>query len=86
MVKCYHCGNLGYLRKTVVSVPALNKVYISVGKHSEGECDTLVVEHVLLAGVMGNWIVNSGATCHVCHDERLFFELQPLEKETDIYI
>ena len=46
-----------------------------MGQHSKGECDALVVEHVLQAGVMGNWIVDSGATCHMCHDEILFSEL-----------
>ena len=33
---------------------------------------------------MGNWIVDSGATCHMCHDEILFSKLQLLEKETDV--
>ena len=55
-----------------------------MGKHSEGECDTLVVEHVLHTGVMENGIVNFNATCHMCHDEMLFSELQLLKKETDI--
>ena len=48
----------------------------SVGQHSKGERDTLVIEHVLQAGVMGNWIVDSGATCHMSHDEILFSKLQ----------
>ena len=31
-----------------------------------------------------SWIVDSGATCHTCCDEKLFSELHPLEKETDV--
>ena len=54
------------------------------GQHFKSECDTLVVEHVLQAGVMRNWIVDSGATCHMCYDEVLFSEVQLLEKETDL--
>jgi len=94
MVKCYHCGKLGHLKKDChllsndvgknkkSSQPGQHKA--SVGQHCKGECDALVVEHVLQAGVMGNWIVDSGATCHMCHDEILFSKLQLLEKETDV--
>ena len=94
MVKCYHCGKLGHLKKNCrllsnddgkskkSSQPGQHKP--SVRQHSKRECDTLVVEHVLQAGVMGNWIIDSGATCHICHDEILFSELQLLEKETDV--
>ena len=84
MVKCYNWGKLERL-ETVHSCPAraLNKI-ISVEQHSEGECYTLVVEHVPHAGVMGNGILNSSATCHMCHNEMLFSELQPLEKGTDM--
>ena len=30
------------------------------------------------------WIIDSGATCHVCYDYSLFSELQNLEKPLDI--
>ena len=43
-----------------------------------------MVEHVLQAGVMGNRIVDSGATCHMCHAKILFSELQLLEKGMDV--
>ena len=94
--KCFHCGKLGHLKKQCCLLPAnleaakwsrssqpeANKA--SVGQHSEGECDALVVEHVLQAGAMGNWIVDSGATCHMCRNEKLFSELHPLDRKTDI--
>ena len=94
VVKCYHCGKPGHLKKNCrflsndgwknkkTSQPALNKA--SVGRHSEGECDALVVEHVLQASAMGNWVVDSGATCHMCYDEKLFSEIHPSEKEIDV--
>ena len=72
--KCYHCGKTwhfknchflsndgGQNKKT--SQPTLNKAL--VGQHTEGDCDALVVEHVLQAGAMGNWIADSSAICHI---------------------
>ena len=54
--------------------PAKNQA--SFGQHSSGESDALVVEHVLQAGGAGNWIVDSGTTCHMCHDKKLFSEFR----------
>ena len=47
----------------------------------------LVFQHVLSADVANKqadteWIIDSGATCHVCHDRSLFTELQNLKKTT----
>ena len=50
----------------------------------------LVIQHALSAGVDhksfgdGNWIVDSGATCHICHDCNSFVELNTLEKPLDV--
>ena len=49
----------------------------------------LVVQHVLSADVANKqadteWIIDLGATCHVCHDWSLFTELQNLQKSLDI--
>ena len=45
-------------------------------------------QHALSVGVNKQanveWIIDSGATCHVCHDYSLFSELQNLEKPLDI--
>ena len=48
-------------------------------------------QHVLSADVTNKqaeieWIVDSGATSHVCHDRSLFTELQNLEKPLDIIL
>ena len=50
----------------------------------------LVIRHALSAGVdyksFGdrNWIIDSGATCHICHDHNSFVELNTLEKPLDV--
>ena len=60
------------------------KNQVSVGQHSSGERDVLIVEQALQAGAAGNWIVDSGATCHMCHDKKLYSEFQVLEKPTEV--
>ena len=52
---------------------------------TDGDEVGLVVQdqHALSVGVNKQvdveWIIDSGATCHVCHDYSLFSELQNLE-------
>ena len=59
---------------------------------SDSEVVGLVVQdqHALSVGVNNQadveCIVDSGATCHVCHDYGLFSELQDLEKPLDIVL
>ena len=63
---------LGHLKKNcrlLSNDDGKSKKSSQPGQHKR---DTLVVEHVVQAGVMGNWIIDSGATCHICHDEILF--------------
>ena len=49
---------------------------------SDSESIGLVVRHALAAsaGRLDSWIVDSGATCHMCNDQKLFVELHNLEK------
>ena len=63
-------------------------------KHSANKADTkeqvssddeaLVVCHALSATSRGNWIVDSGATCHMCNDKKLFTELSSLRRPQEI--
>ena len=42
---------------------------------SDGDCVGFMVNHVLSAnsaGPLNKWIVDSGATCHMCCDDKLF--------------
>ena len=94
--KCFHCGKPGHLKKqcrllptnretakrSKGSKPEANKA--SLHQHSDSEDKVLVVNQVLHASIDGKWIVNSGATCHMCCSEKLFSELHPLDKPTDV--
>ena len=53
---------------------------------SDSESVGLVVRHALSAsaGMHESWIVDSGATCHMCNDRRLFVELCNLEKPLEV--
>ena len=63
-----------------------NTAYKSKGNHgSDSECDALMVSHAFKVSncSMGSWIVDSGATSHMCGSKTPFVELcnpnQPME-------
>ena len=43
-------------------------------------------DHVLLAaaGEVNSWIVDSGATCHMCNERGLFIQLCNLKEPVDV--
>ena len=50
------------------------------------DSDALVVCHALAASDTNNWIVNSGATCHMCSDSKLFETLQNFKQPIEVSI
>lgn len=58
---------------------------------SEDEVISLMVRHVLSASDMnnpsrGDWIVDSGATCHICNDLRQFASVNNLSKPMEVIV
>ena len=53
-------------------------------KDTSSDEDALVVCHALSARSKGTWIVDSGATCHMCNDQKLFKNFEPLEKSQEV--
>ena len=52
---------------------------------SSSDCNTLVVNHALSANnAISNWIIDSGATCHMCNDKKLFTNLLSLDKPQEV--
>ena len=51
---------------------------------SSSDCNALVVSHALSASSTSNWIVDSGATCHMCNDNKLFTDFQSLDKSQEV--
>ena len=56
---------------------------------SDGDCVGLMVNHVLSANStdpLNEWIVDSGATCHMCCDDKLFDELHSLKQPLEVML
>ena len=78
--------------RTTSSVKTSHKVNsASVKKRSDSELDSdeagLVVKHalsVLETTHESQWIIDSGATSHMCTDQRMFTELHPLSKSLEV--
>ena len=66
----------------------VNKVEVEQKESSNSDSDIgLVVSHALSIGEsksLSNWIVDSGATCHICNNDSQFLNLNSLEKPMDI--
>ena len=94
----YNCGKMGHIqwncpldekpqyRRKDSRYKANTALYKSKGNHgSDSECDALMVSHAFKVSncSMGSWIVDSGATSHMCGSKTPFVELcnlnQPME-------
>ena len=94
-VKCYHCGKRGHVKWNCY---LLKRKQTSQGQRpqqkankaatkkptSDDENDALIATHALQAGSAGNWIVDSGATCHMCSNKKMFMDLKPLEEPMEV--
>ena len=55
-----------------------SKVNDHEGSDVDSDCGLVVVSHALSTIVKTNWIVDSGATSHMCNDESLFSKIKHL--------
>ena len=56
---------------------------------SSSESSGLIISHALSISTSGEqhtWIIDSGATSHMCHNKELFTTLNPLQKLTDVVL
>ena len=42
------------------------------------------MSHALSPSATNNWIIDSGATCHMCNDKTLFTSFESLEKPQEV--
>ena len=85
--KCHYCKRYGHMQKNCTEcIKAESKS--KTGALSEAERGKkkvskvgLVTRHILgVRKPAENWIVDSGATCHICNSKELFDDLLPLSK------
>ena len=100
VLKCFHCKKPGHIKRNCCLLAAeiakskgnsrskgsyTKTDKATIGRHIDSESDALVVQQALQAGRgIGSWIVDSGATCHMCSNKELFSELCPVTKKTDV--
>ena len=70
----------------------VHQTQVKCNSNSDSECNEigLVICHILSSAVdsseADSWIVDSGATCHICNDRRSFVEIHTLKKPQDIML
>ena len=94
-IRCYYCKKLGHIKRDCRALkqsqnsrsresrPRANKA-TARDQIQDESADALVVSHALQAGSTGNWIVDSGATCHMCSNKKLFVDFQLLKKPMEV--
>ena len=79
---CHYCHKPGHFKKDCRKYLAAQKKQASVAKKKEipgSDGDVFVTIHALAAISSGTWIVDSGATCHMCNDKNLFTDMRDLD-------
>ena len=84
-IRCFHCNKIGHIKKNCRLLAAdygkgkegksrrgHAKANTASATRSSSASDPLIVQQALQAGAVENWIVDSGATCHMCSDKQLF--------------
>ena len=92
--KCHHCGKVGHIKKNCRDFLRKNDVKSNVnGKFNNAQANNvnlnvnesvgLLVKHALKAGSVHNlqnsWIVDSGATAHMCTNRKCFVSFDDME-------
>jgi len=97
--KCHYCGKPGHLKrdcrirfaderreKASDSGPR-EKVNQALRKNTSGEEeDVLLTSQALSVRMTSNWIIDSGASSHMCNDEQLFTKMEILRKPLEIVL
>ena len=83
---CHFCHKPGHFKKDCRKFLASqkfkqdSKTVETLEKHQESDGEVFVTSQALITVSKGSWIIDSGATCHMCNDESQFIELKQLEK------
>ena len=99
-VECYHCGKMGHIKRDCRFLSAekqksrfnrqgkqrANKVTVNESS-SDSEIEALMISHNMLSvSATRKWVVDSGASCHMCCDSGLFETLENLKHPIDVSV
>ena len=91
VTRCYKCGKLGHIKKYCRSTfvdktkrQHKHKANAAENKHIESSSDSesvgLIVQHAMTSHFgKAAWVIDSGATCHMCNDKSVFVKYEELE-------
>ena len=101
VLRCHHCGKLGHIKRNCRELAKEKKDKIGTNHRanvsstkseyssSDSESAGLIANHALSASSsseQNTWIIDSGATCHMCHDSKLFTDLHHLKDPLDVVL
>ena len=89
-VRCHNCGKLGHIQRNCYAAERqptgseMKKSERFKSSRSGASVGLLASTHTALAAESNkdstvNWIIDSGATCHICCNKSMFLELKTLE-------
>ena len=96
---CYHCWKPGHIKRNCrIRIAEEKKAKSGRTEHSQkanravlrdpsvsdDDGDALIVSHALAARATNNWIVDSGATCHMTNDEEQFSDFRRFDKPKQV--
>ena len=96
--KCYHCGEIGHVKKecyhlknsqTAVDNKKPQRANtVESGKPEVTEVVGLTVSNMLSSELdkQDRWIIDSGATCHMCRDISMFENYKKLDMSQDVIL
>ena len=79
---CYHSGKQGHLKRDCPGLrgewgKGKKKYEAHKAANDDDDCDAVIVGHeALQVGLGTSWIVDSGATCHMCNSQSMFVEYE----------
>ena len=99
-IKCHYCGRLGHIKKNCrdfkaeegrkeKKTKAQKAAPTTTQENSDSESSGLIASHALSISSLNEqsiWIIDSGATCYMCQDSKLFTTLHQLEDPIDVVL
>ena len=82
---CHYCKKPGHFKKDCRKF-AQAQVSEKGGRHnpSKKSQDAMLISDALVAKSRNDWIVDSGATCHMCNNRNMFVELRQLQPDEKV--